>query len=144
MVESQILAGVLAGKFVNLHRIHLSGSAHIAKNSQNACTGTHVHNFKPLEIHGQEAAQYECGGGMVTCTESHLGIDYYVISAHGHILMKRGVDGAEVIDDYGLEIVLFPLCVPVLTLHKSIGSGNGGVEWEVGDDVILETLGRSL
>ena len=55
---------------------------------------------------------------MMSCPECHAGVYRDIVCGFRHIGMEGAVHNHTSVDNNGLEIILFPFAVPVLSLHK--------------------------
>ena len=66
---------------------------------------------------------------MVSCTECHLRINHDVVFSLRVVFVEGTVNYTAVVDDDGLEEILFPFFVPVFVFRFRDGVGNGCIRY---------------
>jgi len=117
-VQFGIMAGVLHTPFVNVVA-HYFGSARLGGyNTQNACPAAAVEHTLAREVHAQQGAHHQAGGGMATGAERQFGVDYHIhLSFHGLYRMLCVVYHTFAAHNDRLKTVALPILVPVFVFH---------------------------
>ena len=117
-VEHNVLLGILKCKLVNVNGNNPLSAMLAGKYGKQGCAAAHVEYALALHVACEYCAQHVACGLVVACSECHFGVNEYVVFCFGHIGVECAVYYTVIAQYNGLEIVLFPLGVPVLALNE--------------------------
>ena len=119
-VKGNILQGVLHAPFVVVDGHTVTGPALTGQNGKDAGTASHVEHLKVADVIVEQTPDHLRRRLVMSRTEGHLGVDAHVVVGLGHVAVEGGGDDTPGMfgrtDDDGLEIVLFPLLIPIAVL----------------------------